>query len=116
MTPTLVFKNGQPFLATGSPGGSHIITTVLQVIMNVIDHKMNIAEAVSAPRIHHQWLPDEIRIEDGISYDTANALRLRGHKLRKKSVMGSANSVLRIDAGFLGAADPRSRGALALGY
>ncbi len=116
MTPTLVFKNGQPFLATGSPGGSRIITTVLQVIMNVIDHKMNIAEAVSAPRIHHQWLPDEIRTEDGISHDTANVLRQRGHRLRKKSVMGSANSVMRVDAGFLGSADPRRRGALALGY
>lgn len=116
MTPTLVFKDGRPLLATGSPGGSRIITTVMQVIMNVIDHKLNIAAAVSAPRIHHQWLPDEIRIEDGISYDTQNLLRQRGHKLRRKNAMGSANSVMRIDQGFLGVADPRRRGALALGY
>ncbi len=116
MTPTLVFKDGQPLLATGSPGGSRIITTVMQVILNVIDHKKNIAEAVSAPRIHHQWLPDEIRTEDGISFDTRNLLRKRGHSLRTKSAMGSANSIMRIEQGFLGAADPRRRGALALGY
>ncbi len=116
MTPTLVFKDGRPMLATGSPGGSRIITTVLQVIMNVIDHKKNIAEAVSAPRIHHQWLPDEIRTEGGISYDTLSILRQRGHSIRRKWAMGSANSVMRIEQGFLGASDPRRRGALAAGY
>ena len=65
MSPTIVLKDGKPFLVTGSPGGSRIITTTLQVIMNVIDHGMNIAEATFAPRIHHQWLPDELRVEQG---------------------------------------------------
>ena len=66
MTPTIVFKDGKPFLVTGSPGGSRIITTVLQVIVNVIDHGMTIADAVAAPRIHHQWLPDEVVLERGL--------------------------------------------------
>jgi gamma-glutamyltranspeptidase/glutathione hydrolase len=116
MTPTIVFYAGKPLLATGSPGGSRIITTTAQVIMNVIDHRMNIAAAVAAPRIHHQWLPDELRVESGLSPDTEDALRARGHNVVTKNAMGSANSVMRIDAGFLGAADPRRRGALAAGY
>jgi len=116
MTPTIVFYAGKPLLATGSPGGSRIITTTAQVIMNVIDHRMNIAAAVAAPRIHHQWLPDELRVESGLSPDTEDALRARGHNVVTKNAMGSANSVMRIDAGFLGVADPRRRGALAAGY
>ena len=70
MTPTIVLKDGKPFLVTGSPGGSRIITTVLQVILNVIDRGMTIAEAVAAPRIHHQWLPDEVFVERGFPADT----------------------------------------------
>ncbi len=116
MTPTIVFRNGEPLLATGSPGGSRIITTTAQVIMNVIDHRMNIAEAVAAPRIHHQWLPDELRVESGISPDTVAALTARGHRVVEKNAMGSANSVLRSSSGFLGSADPRRRGALAAGH
>ena len=116
MTPTIVFHAGKPLLATGSPGGSRIITTTAQVIMNVIDHKMNIAEAVAAPRIHHQWLPDELRVESGLSVDTKAELRARGHRIVEKNAMGSANSVMRVKSGFLGTADPRRRGALAAGY
>ena len=67
MTPTIVLKNGKPFIVTGSPGGSRIITAVLQVLLNVIDYRMTIAEAVQAPRIHHQWLPDETMVEAGVS-------------------------------------------------
>jgi gamma-glutamyltranspeptidase/glutathione hydrolase len=63
MTPTLVLHKGKPFLATGSPGGSHIITTTLQIIVNVIDHDLNLASATGAPRVHHQWMPDEVRVE-----------------------------------------------------
>jgi gamma-glutamyltranspeptidase/glutathione hydrolase len=74
MSPTIVLKDGRTVLVTGSPGGSRIITTVLQIIMNVVDHGMNIAEASGAPRIHHQWLPDELRVEDGISPDTLRLL------------------------------------------
>lgn len=116
MTPTLVFKEGVPVLATGSPGGSRIITTTLQVILNVVDHGMNVAEAITAPRVHHQWLPDELRIEEGLSVDTIDRLRQRGHATFIKNTMGSANSVMRIPNGLTGAADPRSRGALAAGY
>jgi len=116
MTPTIVFRKGKPLLATGSPGGSRIITTTAQIIMNVVDHKMNIAEAVAAPRIHHQWLPDELRVESGLSADTVSALRERGHEVIEKNAMGSANSVMRSSAGFVGTADPRRRGALAAGY
>jgi gamma-glutamyltranspeptidase/glutathione hydrolase len=118
MSPTIVMKDGKVYLVTGSPGGSRIITTTLQVIMNVIDHGMNIAEASFAPRIHHQWLPDEIRIEDGISPDTIDLLEQRGHKVSEQSVMGSTQSIL-VDheSGYLfGASDPRRVDAATLGY
>ncbi|MFT5172494.1 MAG: gamma-glutamyltranspeptidase/glutathione hydrolase [Gammaproteobacteria bacterium] len=116
MTPTIVFRAGKALLATGSPGGSRIISTTAQVIMNVIDHRMNIAEAVAAPRIHHQWFPDELRVESGISPDTLAILRARGHAVVENNAMGSANSVMRTDQGLLGTADSRRRGALAAGY
>ena len=116
MTPTIVFRAGKALLATGSPGGSRIISTTAQVIMNVIDHRMNIAEAVAAPRIHHQWFPDELRVESGISPDTLAILRARGHAVVEKNAMGGANSVMRTDQGLLGTADSRRRGALAAGY
>lgn len=118
MSPTLVMKEGEVFLVTGSPGGSRIITTTMQVIMNVIDHGMNIAEASTAPRIHHQWLPDEIRIEDGISRDTINILEQRGHKISLNEVMGSTQSIMvDKDAGLLfGASDPRRVDAATVGY
>ncbi|MDO5620969.1 MAG: gamma-glutamyltransferase [Paracoccus sp. (in: a-proteobacteria)] len=118
MTPTIVNKDGKVWLVTGSPGGARIITTVLQVIMNMIDHKMNVAEASTAPRIHHQWLPDELRIEEGISLDTQRALQAKGHVLSLQEVMGSTQSVmLDPETGFfLGASDPRRAGAATVGY
>ena len=116
MSPTIVLKDGEPFLITGSPGGSRIITTTLQVIMNVIDHGMNIAEATHAPRIHHQWLPDEVRIEEGISRDTIDVLEQRGHDVVVKNAMGSTQSILVTEDGLYGASDPRRVGALTLGY
>jgi gamma-glutamyltranspeptidase/glutathione hydrolase len=117
MSPAIVLKDGDVFLVTGSPGGSRIITTVLQVIMNVIDHGMNVAEATIAPRIHHQWLPDELRIEDGISPDTVRLLEAKGHAVREQSVMGSTHSILRREDGTLfGASDPRQPSALTAGY
>jgi gamma-glutamyltranspeptidase/glutathione hydrolase len=116
MTPTIVFRNGKPLLATGSPGGSRIITTTAQVISNIVDHGMGLGAAVAASRVHHQWLPDELRVEQGMSPDTVALLRARGHRVVEKDAMGSANSVLRIEGGFLGAADPRRRGALAEGH
>jgi gamma-glutamyltranspeptidase/glutathione hydrolase len=119
MSPTIILKANQPFLITGSPGGSQIITTTLQIIMNVIDHQMNIQEAVNAVRIHHQWLPDELRIEEGLSADTINLLKEKGHQIMIKRTMGAASSIF-IDNHqkphlFHGAADPR-RGGLALGF
>ena len=116
MSPTIVLKDGQPFLVTGSPGGSRIITTTLQVIMNVIDHGMNVAEATYAPRIHHQWLPHELRIEEGISPDTIRLLEQKGHKVVVKDTMGSTQSIMVTERGLYGSSDPRTPGGLALGY
>ena len=116
MSPTLVLEDGRPFLVTGSPGGSRIITTTLQVIMNVIDHDMNIAEATLAPRIHHQWLPDELRIEEGISPDTIALLEAKGHTVDINDVMGSTQSIMITEDGLFGSSDPRRAGSLTLGY
>ncbi|MCM8537362.1 MAG: gamma-glutamyltransferase [Lentisphaeraceae bacterium] len=107
MTPVIVMKDGKPFIVTGSPGGSRIITTVLQVILNVIDHEMNIAEASLAPRVHHQWLPDVLNIESGLSPDTIQILHLLNHKTLQNGTAGCAESIL-IDQGVIyGFADPR---------
>ncbi len=108
MTPTLVFKDGKPFMATGSPGGSRIITTVLQQIVNVIDFGMNISDSVDAPRIHHQWYPDSVSYERGLSPDTAALLKAMGHTLAPTPfTMGSVQAILVKDGVFQGAADPR---------
>jgi len=118
MTPTIIFKDGQPLLATGTPGGSRIITMVLQVVMNVIDHGMNIAEATSARRVHHQWLPDKLFVEPGLSPDTLAILTRRGHNITPSRAAGSMQSVMRAPkgAGFLGNSDSRRLGALTAGY
>jgi len=108
MTPTIVFADGEPWFATGSPGGSRIITTVLQMIVNVIDHGMNIAEATAAPRIHHQWLPDVLMIEPEISPDTVRLLEARGHVIEEsRYTMGSVQAVAVRDGVYRGASDPR---------
>jgi gamma-glutamyltranspeptidase / glutathione hydrolase len=116
MSPTIVFKDGKVVLVTGSPGGSRIITTVLQAISNVIDHRMSIADAVAAPRLHHQWLPDEVMAERGVARDVTQALEGRGHKVVVRETWGSANSILATPDGLAGAADPRTRGSLAAGH
>jgi gamma-glutamyltranspeptidase / glutathione hydrolase len=116
MSPTIVLKDGRPFLVTGSPGGSRIITTTLQIIMNVIDHGMNIAEASYAPRVHHQWLPDELRIEEGLSPDTIRLLEQKGHAVAVQDAMGSTQSIMVTEQGLFGSSDPRTPGALTLGY
>ncbi len=118
MTPTIVFKGEEPLLATGTPGGSRIITMVLQILLNVIDHGLNIAEATAAPRIHHQWLPDKLFVEQGFSPDTLAILRQRGHGVTFSRAAGSMQSIMKLpkNGGFLGASDPRRLGALALGY
>ena len=109
-------KNGKPVLVTGSPGGSLIISTVLQVIVNALDYKMDISAAVSAPRLHHQWLPDEVRIERGFPDATLDALRAMGHIVKEPMGQTSANSIAVTPQGIAGAADPRTRGAIAAGY
>jgi gamma-glutamyltranspeptidase/glutathione hydrolase len=116
MTPTIVLKNGKPFLVTGSPGGSRIITAVLQVISNVIDRKLPIAEAVAAPRIHDQWSPDEIVVERGLAGEIVGGLEALGHTVHEDLPRTSANSILVTPRGLMGAADPRTRGAHAAGY
>jgi len=120
MTPTFVLRrDGSLWFAVGSPGGPTIINTVLQVITNVIDYDMNIQQAVSAPRIHHQWLPDEIVYEPyGLSADTTRALERMGHKLTARPrYMGDAHAIMIEErTGVrLGASDPRNYGAAA-GY
>ncbi|CAM5507742.1 Glutathione hydrolase proenzyme OS=Afipia felis OX=1035 GN=ggt PE=3 SV=1 [Afipia felis] len=116
MTPTIVLKDGNPVLVTGSPGGSRIISTVLQVIVNALDYRMNVAQAISLPRLHHQWMPDEVRIERGFPEKTLDALRTRGHVLVSPMGQTSANSIAAAKGGWIGAADPRTRGAEAAGY
>ncbi|MGV6808182.1 MAG: gamma-glutamyltransferase, partial [bacterium] len=94
MTPTLIFKDGRPVAATGSPGGSTIITVVMQQILNMIEFDMNVAEAAASPRIHHQWYPDEIVWEQGISIDTRDKLSGFGHEIRAAPVnLGRTQSI-----------------------
>jgi len=120
MSPTIVTRDGKPLLVTGSMGGSRIITTTLQVILNVIDHEMSIEDAVSLPRFHHQWKPDVI-VHDrfAISPDTRSKLEAMGHKefreLKFSPGIGDANSVLYRDGLLQGIKDPRSEG-VAVGY
>lgn len=116
MSPTLVFKDNKPYIVTGSPGGSRIITTVTQIISNVIDHDMNIAEATHAPRIHDQWLPDEIRVEKALNIDTVKKLESMGHTVSPKSAMGSTQSIMLTPNGVYGSSDPRIVDAAVVGY
>ncbi|HEX4410330.1 MAG TPA: gamma-glutamyltransferase [Xanthobacteraceae bacterium] len=116
MTPTIVLKDGKPFLITGSPGGSRIITAVLQVIVNVIDRGMDIASAVSAPRLHNQWMPDQAFAEPGVSDAVIAALQARGDRVVPTGPFTSANSIMITPDGAVGAADPRTRGGLAIGF
>lgn len=113
MTPTIVTENGRLRMATGSPGGSTIITTVLQVILNVLEYNMDAGAAVSASRIHHQWLPDQLSVEPwGLDAVTLAELRRRGHKIEEQSPWGNANAIVVTPDGKLeGAADPRGEGS-----
>lgn len=115
MTPVIVFRDGKPWFATGSPGGARIISTVLQMIVNVIDHGMGIAEASAVPRLHHQWFPDEVLIERGYGPDTIRILEGRGHKLISAgSIFTSLQTVAYQDGEFMGASDPRRPDAAAV--
>jgi gamma-glutamyltranspeptidase/glutathione hydrolase len=117
MTPTIVLKDGKLFLVLGSPGGPRIITIVANILIGVVDFSLDIAEAVNAPRFHHQWLPDEILVEDRLSPDTMNVLRSKGHKLNIKHFWGDGECIM-VDPKTgerLGASDGRNNGK-AVGY
>src|SRR5450631_3616781 len=116
MAPTMAFADGELELVTGSPGGSRIITIVTQIILDLIDFGMNIAEATEAVRIHHQGLPDELQAERGLNPDTIRLLEALGHKVVVHDAWGSAQSILRANGVLMGAADTRQRGTLAAGY
>ncbi|WP_315791116.1 gamma-glutamyltransferase [Fischerella sp. JS2] len=117
MTPTIVTENGRLRLAVGAPGGGTIITQVLQVILNVLEYNMDVGAAVSVPRIHHQWLPDELRVEPfGLDALTVAELQRRGHKIKQTQPWGNINAIAVTSDGALeGAADPRGEGS-ARGY
>ena len=119
MTPTIVAKDGKPVFTAGSPGGKTIINTTMQVILNVIDHEMNIAQSVEAGRIHHQWLPDVTSIETGgLSPDTVRLYEEKGHRVTERGEQGAAMAVYRDrENGFFeGAADSRRGDGAAVGY
>lgn len=113
MTPTIVTENGHFRMAAGAPGGSTIITQVLQLILNVLEYNMDVGAAVSVPRIHHQWLPDELRVESwGLDALTLQDLRRRGHKIKETTPWGNGNAIAVTSDGTLeGAADPRGEGS-----
>lgn len=113
MSPTIILKDGKVFLVTGAAGGSRIITAVLQTLVNVIDHGLDIETAVNAPRVHHQWLPDEVNVEEPIPEVFRKALEAKRHILTERRVGGSANSILFTGGRMSGAADLRTGGAVA---
>ena len=116
MTPIIVLRDGVPYLLTGSPGGSRIITTNLQLLVNVLGHEMNIADATVRPRIHHQWQPDRLEVESGFGPDAIRILMGRGHNVVPGRAMGSLQTVLFDGNLFYGFSDPRRPGALSLGF
>lgn len=119
MTPAIVTKDGNLYLVVGSPGGRTIINTTMQLILNVIDHGMNIQEAVDAPRIHHQWFPDRLNIEGGVAQEIIESLKSKGHEIRSSGFFGGSyrqgdghSIMVDPESGVrLGAPDPRIEGA-----
>ena len=117
MTPTIVTRNGKLFMVVGTPGGSTIITSVFQTILNVVDFEMGMQEAVEAPRFHHQWLPDQVRYErNGLDSAVVAQLKKMGHTMNEGGAMGRVDAILVLPDGRLEAgADPRGDDAAA-GY
>ncbi|NIB39145.1 gamma-glutamyltransferase [Pseudomaricurvus alkylphenolicus] len=114
-TPLMVFDQGRPYLVSGTPGGRRIITTMVQMVSNVVDHKMSVAEATHAPRIYHGWREEGLELEPGVSRDTERLLQQRGYQIKRGASMGSVQSILFDGQQFFGAADPRRPGAKATG-
>lgn len=111
MSPTLVLQGDLPVLGLGGSGGPRIITSVAQVILNVLLWERPLQEAVSAPRIHHQWKPDQLRVEEDLPRDVRVALEARGHKLEVKDVVGGrVQAIRRVEGGYRAASDPRKEG------
>ena len=111
MSPTIILKDNKLYMVVGSPGGARIITTVAQVISNVIDHNMDIAEAVAAPRFHMQWLPDELRVEkDTLVKDVENSIKTMGYDVKVKNPMGDVNAIILDSKNHVmyGSKDPRT--------
>ena len=116
MTPTIILKHGKPYLILGTPGGATIITTVLQNILNVVKHNMNIKEAVSSPRFHSQWQPDVIYYEENtLTSAIIGALKSRGHHMEIRGKIGEANGIMINEKGYWGGADSRGEN-IAIGY
>ncbi len=115
MTPTIVARDGKPIMAVGSPGGKTIINTVLRVVVNVIDFEMALEDAVASPRVHHQWMPDRISMEEGFPQQTVDALMAMGHNVSgRRGIQGDAHSIFILpDGRRLAVADPRRNGAAA---
>lgn len=116
MSPTIVLKDGKPWLITGSPGGSRIITTTMETIIDHIDFGMNPAESAASPRVHHQWTPDELRVEKGLSPDTVKLLQQMGHKVVVKPTMGRTQTIQVLPTGLYGYSDPRNPDGATAGY
>lgn len=115
MTPTIVFKDNEPYIATGTPGGSKIITAVFQQLVNVLLFDMNISEATNAPRIHHQWLPERLLVERGIAADSITLLKILGYNVVESKSLGSLQAIMFKGGVYFGAADPRRPNAKAVG-
>jgi len=116
MTPTIIEKGGKLFMVVGTPGGSTIITSVFQTILNVIEFDKPIQEAVTVPRFHHQWLPDEVFLEvDALTEETKIILIQKGYKLTPRGAIGRVDAILKSDGGYQGGADPRGD-ETSLGY
>jgi gamma-glutamyltranspeptidase/glutathione hydrolase len=115
MTPTMVLRDAKLFAVLGSPGGARIITTVLEVFLNLADFRMDLQDAVNSPRFHHQWKPDTLRMEPGFSPDTLALLRARGHAIEPVRSIGEVSAIARDGEWLVGAADPRVDGK-ASGY
>jgi gamma-glutamyltranspeptidase/glutathione hydrolase len=115
MSPTIVLKEGEPVLALGAAGGPKIITTVLTELVQVLDLGMTPAQAVAAPRVHHQWSPDELIVEEETPVELRTALEARGHVLKTQKAISTSQIIQRPvrGKGFIGAGDPRVGGVVA---
>ena len=115
MTPTIVLKDGQPYFATGSPGGSRIITSVLQSILNIVEFEFEVSDAILAPRIHHQWYPDVLQLEKSYNSQHAEALTKKGYEIMKINPATALQIVMMKNNYYYGFGDTRRPDSLAIG-